>query len=290
MHCGGSFSRHEWENQILRIAVLADIHGNLPAFEAALDHVATQRVDQIVIAGDVVVGSPDSAACWRLATSLGCPIVRGNHERYVAHYGGPAARSEWATERYAPVRWAAAQFAEDERRAIERLPLAANSPDWPDLLIVHASLRNDRDTVAPHTPDAELDAMFPDVGKAVIVRAHNHVAQLRLWRERVVVTCGSVGLPLDGSTDAKYAILERHAGGWRVEHHAAPYDVMATLRRFHETGYLDATGVMGRLFMREVATASFQVVPFLTAYGRWSAAGGLPLDVALERFLSVSMD
>jgi predicted phosphodiesterase len=273
----------------LRIAVLADIHGNLPAFEAALDHVSRQRVEQIVIAGDVVVGSPDSAACWRLATSLGCPIVRGNHERYVAHYGTPAASPAWATEQYAPVRWAAAQFADDERQAIERLPATASRPNWPDLLIVHASLRNDRDTVAPHTPDSEIDAMFPGVGEAVIVRAHNHVAQLRLWRERLVVTCGSVGLPLDGSTDAKYVILERRAAGWHVEHHAAPYDVAATLRRFHETGYLDATGVMGQLFMREVATASFQIVPFLKTYRRWAPGGELSLDAALEQFLSATV-
>ena len=276
-------------NQALRIAILADIHGNLPAFEAALDHVARQRVDQIVIAGDVVVGSPESAACWRLASSLGCPIVRGNHERYVAHYGTPAASHEWASEQYAPVRWAAAQLSDRERQAIERLPATASSPDWPDLLIVHASLRNDRDTIAPHTPDAEIDAMFPGIAEAVIVRAHNHVAQVRLWRERLVVTCGSVGLPLDGSTDAKYVILERRAGGWRIEHHAAPYGVAATLRRFRDTGYLDATGVMGQLFMREVATASFQIVPFLNAYRRWSPAGELSLDAALERFFSASI-
>jgi predicted phosphodiesterase len=276
-------------NQPLRIAILADIHGNLPAFEAALDHIARQRVDQVVIAGDVVVGSPDSAACWRLASSLGCPIARGNHERYVAHYGTPAASREWASEQYAPVRWAAAQFGERERQAIERLPATASSPDWPDLLIVHASLRNDRDTVAPHTPETEIDAMFPGIDALVIVRAHNHVAQVRLWRERLVVTCGSVGLPLDGSNDAKYLILERRAAGWHVEHQAAPYDVTATLRRFHETGYLEATGVMGQLFMREVATASFQIVPFLNAYRCWSPAGELSLDAALERFLSASI-
>lgn len=45
----------------MRIAVIADIHGNLVAFEAAFDYIQTLGVDQLVIAGDVVNGAPDSA-------------------------------------------------------------------------------------------------------------------------------------------------------------------------------------------------------------------------------------
>ena len=75
----------------MRLAVIADIHGNLPAFEAALEHVDRQQVDRLVILGDIVVGAPDSAACWNLARSLSCPILRGNNDRYVAHYDTPAA-------------------------------------------------------------------------------------------------------------------------------------------------------------------------------------------------------
>ena len=89
----------------MRIAILADIHGNLPAFEAALDHASRQRVDRTIVAGDIVNGSPDSAACWRLARSLGYPIVRGNHERYVARYGTAAGDPAWLSEQFAPVRW-----------------------------------------------------------------------------------------------------------------------------------------------------------------------------------------
>lgn len=64
----------------MRLAILCDIHGNLPAFEAALEHAAQKQVDQLVIAGDIVTGAPDSAACWQRACELGCPILRGNQE------------------------------------------------------------------------------------------------------------------------------------------------------------------------------------------------------------------
>jgi predicted phosphodiesterase len=270
----------------MRIAVLADIHGNLLAFEAALDHVMRQRVDHLVIAGDIVVGAPDSAACWRLAQRLHRPIVRGNHERYVAHYGTPKAAPAWSTEQFAPVHWAAAQLTAEERRTLDDLPLTLRIDGVPDLLIVHASARSDRDTIAAHTPAAHLSEMFPAVQERVIVRAHNHVAQVRLWDDRLIVTAGSVGLPLDGNPTAQYVILEQRAVGWRIQHHAVPYDVDATLQRFHASGYLEAAGPMARLFMREVATASYHIVPFLRAYERWSAHEDLPLAAAVERFLT----
>jgi hypothetical protein len=271
----------------VRLAVLADIHGNMPAFEAALDHARAQRVDQIIIAGDIVIGSPDSAACWRLARALGCPILRGNHERYVADLGTPRADPLWATPQYAPVQWAAAQLTTDERATLGALPALLRLPEAPDLLFVHASLRNDTDSLRAHTPDGALPAMFPEVDERLIVRAHNHIAGTRPWGERLIITAGSVGLPLDGNPTAQYLLLDRRLGAWSVAHQSVPYDLDAALRRFEETGYLEATGPMGRLYRHELATASFQLVPFLRAYQRWAARETLTMEGALARFFAV---
>jgi len=269
-----------------RVAVIADIHGNLPAFEAVLEHIARQHVDQLIIAGDLVVGSPDSAACWRLAQSLGCPIVRGNHERYAAQFGAPGTPPEWASERFGPVRWAAEQLTPAERAAIDALPLTFRSPELPDLLVVHASLRADRDSIMPHTPEEQLAEMFPDLRERWVVRAHNHAAMVRLWGDRVIITAGAVGLPLDSHATAQYVLLERRAEGWRARHQSVEYDLAATLRRFSASGYLEAAGPFARLLMREVATASFYVVPFLNCYGAQVDRGEIGLAAAVERFLS----
>src|SRR5215210_4023778 len=132
----------------MRLAILADIHGNLPAFHAALDDVARQQVDRIVLAGDVAAGAPDSAACWDLARSLGCPIVRGNHERYLAHFGTPQAHPLWATEQFGPLQWAVRQFTDAQRHAMMDLPLTLRLPDAPGVMFCHASARGDYDTVS----------------------------------------------------------------------------------------------------------------------------------------------
>ena len=269
----------------LRLAIFADIHGNLPAFEAALKHVAYQSVDQIIIAGDIIIGSPDSADCWKLALSLNCPILRGNHERYVAYYGTPLASPEWSTEKYAPLQWAFSQLNSQECQAMALLPANLRLPDAQNLFIVHASERNDSDAVTAYTPEEQLSAMFPYAEERFIIRAHNHVGQTRVWRNRFLVTSGSVGLPLDGNPTAQYLLLEQEKSGWQIQHQSVPYDLDLVIQRFKDTHYLASTGPMGRLFFREVVTASQQLVPFLRLYKQWSKEENISLSEAVDRFL-----
>lgn len=267
----------------MRIAILADIHGNLPALEAALARVAELRIDRLLVAGDLVVGAPDSAACWRRVRALGCPVLRGNHERYVFDFGTPRARPEWATERFGPVRWAAGQFGAAERAELAALPPVLRLPEAPGVLFVHGSPRGDNDLVFPYTSDSELAAKFGGVPEPLVVRAHNHYCGVRDWSGGRIVTAGSVGLPLDGTPAAQFLVIERDGGavaGWRVEHHLARYEVGAALRRFHESGYLETAGPMAELYRREVESAAFHVLPFLTFLG----TGNLPLAEALARF------
>ncbi|HWR66803.1 MAG TPA: metallophosphoesterase [Bellilinea sp.] len=271
----------------MRIAVLADIHGNLPAFEAALKQVSQQKVDQIILAGDIIVGSPDSKACWDLALSLGCPILRGNHERYAAYFGTPKAPPEWLMDRFAPLHWAVAQLSEQDRQGMEQLPLKLRSPDAPDLFIVHATERDDHDTISSYTPEKALHAMFPTSPERYIVRAHNHIGQVRVWEKGFIVTAGSVGLPQDGNPTAQYLLLDQEKKGWIFRHLSVPYDVDAAISRFHDTGYFSTVGPMAHLFFLEVLTASQYIVPFLRLYTQWSTQGEITLAQAVERFLAL---
>lgn len=270
----------------MRLAILCDIHGNLPAFEAALEHAARQQVGQLIIAGDTVTGAPDSAACWQRARSLGCPILRGNQERYLCHFHDPEAPALWRTPQFAPVQWALAQFGPAQLQEMRQLPLTLRLPEAPGLLLVHASARNDHDSIHPYTPEEQLAPMFAGEEAELIVRGHNHVPFVRQWAGGLIATAGSVGMPLDGNPTAQYLILEQHPSGWFIAHQSVPYDHQAALRRFDESGYLEATGPMGRLFFREVATAAHLVVPFLRAYHRWNQETPLSLDQAVDRFLA----
>jgi predicted phosphodiesterase len=269
---------------MMRIAVLADIHGNLPAFEATLADVRRAGVDQIVVVGDLINGAPDSRACWLLAQTIGATILRGNHERYVYDFDSPQAPSLWRSERFGPVQWTVAQFSAAERRAFARLPAELRLPG---LYFTHASPRHDTDNVQPYSSDGEMSAMFSTIGEPLIVRGHDHWCQVRLWNGRTIVTTGSVGQTLDEHPTARYVLLEQKEGAWSFQHRAVDYDLEAAIERFHSTGYLREAGPMARLMLREIATAAPQIVPFLRLYDRWSQAGPISLAAALDRFLTL---
>jgi predicted phosphodiesterase len=270
----------------MRVAVISDIHGNLAALEAALTDIEAIGADRIVVAGDLVNGAPDSRGCWELIGSLGYPAVRGNHERYLFDLGTPAEEPEWQGERFGAVRWAAARFRREELDQMRSLPLCYRAPELPDLLIVHASPCRDNDNLRPYTPAREARAMIAGSAERLIVRGHDHLCNSFLLSDRCVVNCGSVGMPLDGNAAAQYLLLERSRDRWRWEHRSVTYDVDATIRRFREDGYLEAAGPMGRLLLREIATASHQMVPFLRHWGHWSEGGRLDLATAVDRFLN----
>ena len=270
----------------MRLAIIADIHGNLPALEAVLARIEELHVDRTLVLGDIVVGSPDSLACWQRVKALACPVLRGNHERYVCDLGTERAKPEWSLPQFGPVRYAAAQLGETARRELAVLPATLRLPEAPDVLFVHGSARNDSDLVFPYTRAAELEPMFAGTRERWLIRGHNHYPGVYLWGERRIVTVGSVGLPLDGTPSAQFTLLERTTGDWVVQQISVTYDIAAAVRRFSESGYLNAAGPMARLFMREVETAAFHIVPFLKWQKEQNSRGEIiPLAEAVEQFL-----
>jgi Calcineurin-like phosphoesterase superfamily domain len=275
----------------MRIAIIADIHGNLAALEAALTAIEQLRPDRLIVAGDIIDGGPDSAACWRRVRALGVAVLRGNHERYVFDYDTPRADPSWSSPQFAPLRTTRSEFMPAEFAELAALPTQWRDAACPDLLVVHASLRSDNDSIFAHTPEAQITPMFGGIESAVkyIVRGHNHFCSQREWEGRRIVTSGSIGLAQDGNPVAQFVVLERRTSalGWDVRHHAVRYDVGITLRRFHESGYLERSGPLGQLFYREVETGTHQVVPFLRYYGAARARGvQWTLEEALQRFTS----
>ncbi len=270
----------------MRIAVFGDVHGNLAALEAVLAEIERLKPDRVFGLGDFIDGAPDSIACWRRVCGLGIPLLRGNHERYVFDFGTERASPEWSAPHFAPVRWAVKQCPAPVCADMAALPISLRSPELPGLFLAHASARSDHDSIFFHTPEAVFAPMFEGVEEAVIVRAHNHLAGNLDWGHRKIVNVGSVGIPLDGHTLAQFALLESNVDGWIARHLSVPYDVQATVRRFHDSGYLEEAGPMARLFLREIATATHHFVPFLRHYGHAVREGKIDLAQAIDRFLS----
>lgn len=220
----------------MRIAVIADIHGNCLALEAVLADIARQGADLTLNLGDLVSGPLEPRRTAELLLEEDFPTVAGNHERSLVSNGplGPVDR-----------------FTHDELAAehldwIAELPrtLALNG----EIFMCHGTPTSDstpwldgwfdgRDNTLPDEEAVSREA--EGIGYPVLLCGHTHVPRVvRLADGRLVVNPGSVGLQMHyGSPDAHYAIVERHAGEWSVSHRNVPYDREAAARLAAANGF-----------------------------------------------------
>ena len=220
----------EWE--ILRIAIISDIHGNREALQSVLDFLDHQNVDRILCLGDVVGYGPEPA--WCLTKIMECceVVVAGSHEHAVLglldlDYFNPVARH--ATH------WTRNALTEDHMKILRSWPLTHIEDDF---TLVHGSL--DQPDLFDYVQTSwEAHLSFQQLKTPVAFIGHSHVPVTFLLsdvvdystEERVVlqpgqqaiVNVGSVGQPRDGNPDSSVVIYEPDNA--LIERFRVPYDI-----------------------------------------------------------------
>lgn len=267
----------------VRIAVFADVHGNLAAFEAVVEAIAAARVDEVLVGGDLVGRGPSGRRVVERVRDLGWPTLRGNHEEYLlAFYRAEVPPSWLHDEAWAASRWMAAELDEPSTSWIAGLPFSLNSRLDPQVEVVHGSPRSTQEGIGPWLDDRGLAEM---VGKreGVLLCGHTHRPMVRQLGAGVVVNVGSVGLSFDGDRRACWALLERDGeqDSWRVQLERVDWDLEAQRRAYQSTGFAREGGVTAQLLWLEHETARPWLVPFLS----WCEARGFaPRPDRVEAF------
>ena len=219
----------------MRLAIVADIHGNLAALEAVTADIRRRGVERAVNLGDSLSGPllPRETAQYLMAR--GWLSLAGNHERQLL---SPGPEGRHPSDAYAY-----AQLTDAELGWLRALPATACLS--PDIFLCHGTPACDseyfletveRGRVRPATA-AEVESRLGTEAAAVVACAHTHLTRLvRSRRGQLLVNPGSVGLPAyddvvpephvveTGSPDARYAIVDCVAGGWTVDLISVPYD------------------------------------------------------------------
>lgn len=272
-----------------RLAILADIHGNLPALEAVMADLAGRRIEQVIVAGDLINWGPFSAQVLERVREAGWATIRGNHELVLLDYGTPREPAAWADRGAFPVpHWLQRQIPPALKLAIALWPdtLVIYPPDAPPLRIVHGSPRDHAEPIYPHITEEELTPLLAGIAETTIVAGHTHRPMDRQIGRWHVLNPGSVGMMLDGDHRASYLILDGDTAGWRGELRRVPYDKAPLFAEFARLGFVAECGPIGALVVEEFATARLRIAPFL----RWRAAlaQDTPFDDAtLARFRTV---
>jgi putative phosphoesterase len=185
------------------VAVLADIHGVLPALEAVLAERDVQHADAVVLAGDIASG-PQPVETLDVLRALGerAIWVRGNADRELAEM----ARGEFTGEPPDEVSpWAAEQLREEQVELLAGLPTVHTIGD---VLFCHATPRDDEELVLVDSPISRWAQVFsglPDQIRTVVC-GHTHMPFARQVDRRLVVNAGSVGMPY-GAPGPSWALL-----------------------------------------------------------------------------------
>ena len=256
---------------VTRVAVLADIHGNLPALEAVLADLAQFPVDQVIVAGDVINWGPFSAQVTERVLAADWAVIRGNHEYYLLDYGTPRAPALWNDlDHFSTLPWLRRQLAGRLHSRIASWPdtITLRPPDAPPLRVVHGTPRSPWEPIYPWMSTEELGGILDGVEEETIVTAHIHLPFDQRFDRWHIVNPGSVGLPLDGTWEASYLILDGDADGWRATFRRVPFSNEAVFAEFARQGFVEECGVIGELIVEEFRSSDLQIVPFL----RWRAA------------------
>jgi putative phosphoesterase len=179
----------------VRVAAIYDIHGNLPALEAALTAIDSAAVDLIVVGGDIAWGPLPRETMGRLLTlgDRAC-FIRGDADRDILESMNdePDPDDEAAAES----RWCAEELTDEQLAflAQQRETLAIDIDGLEPTLFCHGSPRSDRDRITMATPAAKVLPMLAGVSERVIVCGHTHAQFDRSVGDYRVVNAGSVGL------------------------------------------------------------------------------------------------
>ena len=236
-----------------KIAVISDIHGNLPALEAVLNDIKSKNIDRIICLGDLAGKGPSSSEAVDIIKNQCELVIKGNWDHYMTDetIDSPA------------ICWHKRKLGEDRLKYLEELPLYGEFYMSGKLVrLCHAS-PNDlfhrthlstarEERLRLFMPTISLDKVADIIGYGDI-----HGAHVENFDGKTIFNAGSVGNPLE-ITQASYAILEgvynsKELSSITISLVRVPYDIERAIRHAHESGMPDKDE-----YINELRTAKYR--------------------------------
>jgi predicted phosphodiesterase len=227
----------------VRVALLSDIHSNLPALEAVLAHAADRGFDALWVIGDIVGYGPEPDAVVERLRALDAVCVMGNHDAAVC---GLASLEDFNPLAAAAASWTSGHISDDTRAFLAALPRvrregrftlvhgSLRDPLWEYLSTgeaanVHLDLQETRYSVVGHT---HIPLVIQRRADGLHAFQPDEAVECDLGDALQVINPGSAGQPRDGDNRVAYALLETNVP--TVCFYRVPYDIAATQGRMRE--------------------------------------------------------
>ena len=228
-----------------KLAIFSDVHANLPAMEAAAEHIERGGYDGVYCLGDLGGYASEPNEAQALVMAMGCPTLLGNYDEGVGfhrpdcgcHYVKPF-DIEMSDLSF---RWTRERTSDENKAWLRMLPREIRlEVEGRQVLLCHGSPRSTTEYLFEARSDGYLRQFTPggkaDARAEVIVFGHTHVPYHRRVNNVDFINTGSVGRPKDGDPRAGYCVLTIDEDSINVEQVRLPYAVERTCERLVQAG------------------------------------------------------
>lgn len=241
-------------SNITSYAVLADLHGNLPAFEAVLADIdAHGDVDGLLVAGDMT-GGPGQVEILRRLKADGATMILGNWDQRLLNMAdGSAPEYYYTASQFALLRWLLRDLSEESIALLRTLPerLTIRPDGAPPIQMVHGSPHHIAEKISLEPPN-RLDELLASLSEPVVIFAHTHHQWQARRSNHLALNPGAVSGP-HGGPGAQYARLTWDGSQWLAELKRIPYDFSAVRSAYHSSGMLSIRP-LPQLFLYTILT------------------------------------
>ncbi len=229
----------------MRIAVVSDIHGNVPALDALVISLKRAAPDVVLCLGDVMAVGPQPREALARLRDLAWPTVMGNTDDWMLRPTTNPDNSASGRIIEEIELWNAAQLTDEDRAYIRTFQPTLTLPLSSDehLLCYHGSPRSYHDPIEATTPPDQLDAWLEGTTARFLAGGHTHTRLIRQHGDRLILNPGSVGLPQIITTGAaynpawvEYALLDWEQGRMSITLACEPFDLEALLSAARSSG------------------------------------------------------
>jgi putative phosphoesterase len=194
------------------VAVITDIHANLPALLAALERIEALGIERIYCGGDLVGYGPDPNDVCALIQQRAIPTIYGNYDYAIAREEEDCGCAYPTTHErelgQQSVAWTLEHTDRASKGFMHELPfdLRFSVGDAP-VHLVHGSPRKVNEYLFEDKPPRLYERLAAAEDAGVLVFGHTHKPWVREFGGVLFVNCGSVGKPKDGDARAAFAVL-----------------------------------------------------------------------------------
>ncbi len=223
------------------VAVITDIHGNLPALRAALARIAELGIEHVFCGGDLVGYGPHPNEVCALIAARAIPTIYGNYDYAIAR-DEPDCGCAYITAHdrelgQLSVDWTLAHTNRDSKDLMRGLPFDLHFPVGDvDVHLVHGSPRKVNEYLFEDKPARLYERLAAAESDQVLVFGHTHKPWVHEYGRVLFVNCGSVGKPKDGDPRGAFAVLAPSAGTVAVSIERVEYDADAVAAEVREAG------------------------------------------------------